>query len=261
MNVAKIGYVKPLKQKNIDFIEALKAKHNVVDIAQDQNVDVILVIGGDGTLLHALHYWMHLNKPFYGINAGSIGFLMNNFDIKQDDLLFNIQNSKISVIHPLEASVVDIEGRQYKALAINEVSIFRRTNQSAKFKIKVNDIEQMSELVADGALVCTPAGSTAYNLSAGGPVLPIGSNILALTPICPFRPRRWQGALLKHYSTIKFDIIEPTYRPVSAVADFHEFYDVVSVEIKEQSNVSISIMFNQTHSLESRIMKEQFRSD
>jgi NAD+ kinase len=258
MIFTKIGYVKPLKQKNIDLLNILKAKYDLVDISQDQDVQVILVIGGDGTLLHALHYWMHLNIPFYGINAGSIGFLMNNLDLAKDDLIFTLESGKISIIHPLAANVLDVEGREYKALAINEVSIFRRTNQSAKFKIKVNNIEQMHELVADGALVSTPAGTTAYNLSAGGPLLPLGSNLLALTPICPFRPRRWQGALLQHYSTIKFEIIEPTNRPVSAVADFHEFYDVASVEIKEQSDISIKIIFNQTNSLEDRIMKEQF---
>lgn len=254
----KIGYVKPVKQKNIDLIDALKAKYRMIDISIDQNVDVILVIGGDGTLLHALHYWMHLNIPFYGINAGSIGFLMNNFNHEEQNLIESLSSGKISIIHPLKTYVKDVSGIEYQALAVNEVSIFRRTNQSAKFKIKINDVEQMSELIADGALVCTPAGSTAYNLSAGGPVLPIGSDILALTPICPFRPRRWQGALLDHYSVIKFEILEPTLRPVNAVADFHEFYDIVSVEIKEQSNISIRIIFNQMHSLENRILKEQF---
>jgi NAD+ kinase len=254
----RIGYLKPSESKDLAILAKLKLRYPLINIAEDENVDVVLVIGGDGALLHALHYLMHLNKPFYGINNGSIGFLMNKIKDLDSDLIEHISSGAISVVHPLRMNVVDYNGVEYNALAVNEVSIFRRTNQSAKFKITVDKIERMQELVADGALVCTPAGSTAYNLSAGGAVLPLESNMLCLTPICPFRPRRWQGALLKHDSVINFEILEPHKRPVSAVADFYEFHDVASVTIKEASDIKIKIIFNRLHSLEDRIIKEQF---
>ncbi|MCF8462332.1 MAG: NAD kinase [Rickettsiaceae bacterium] len=254
----KIGYTKPSTATGQKILELLKSKYELVSVNKNQNVDVILVIGGDGTLLHNIHHWMHLNVPFYGINTGNVGFLMNSYHEDNIDLIKNLNTGRISIIHPLEMLVTDSEGIQYKALAINEVSIFRRTNQSAKFKIIVDEVERMPELVADGALVATPAGSTAYNLSAGGPVVPLGSNILCLTPICPFRPRRWSGALVPHFSEIEFIILDHKLRPVGAAADFHEFHDVTSVKVKEANKIEIRIIFNNTHSLEDRIIKEQF---
>jgi NAD+ kinase len=219
--------------------------------------DLIIVIGGDGSMLHALHQYMHLNIPFYGMNAGSVGFLMNEPHL--DNFLGNINNSKATNLHPLEMQAIDINEKKFEALAINEVSIFRTTNQAAKFKIKVDDIERM-ELIADGALVSTPAGSSAYNLSAGGPIIPLTSKILCLTPICPFRPRRWHGALLSSDVHIKFDILDHEKRPVNAVADFYEFKDIKSVSIKSSTKQTIKLLFDKHHTFEDRVIKEQFIS-
>ena len=171
-------------------------------------------------MLHALHQYMDLEIPFYGINAGSIGFLMNSFH--KENFLKNLENSKVTNLYPLEMQAINTNGELSTALAINEVSIFRQSNQAAKFKIKIDNIERMV-LSADGALVSTPAGSSAYNLSAGGPIVPLTSKVLCVTPICPFRPRRWNGALLPVDVNIKFEILEPEKRPVNAVADFYEF--------------------------------------
>ena len=217
--------------------------------------DLIIVIGGDGELLHALHQYMHLHIDFYPINAGTIGFLTNNF---ADNILDKISSANKSYIHPLEMIAENIDGEKYRALAINEAYIFRTSHQAAKFSIKVNNIQRMEELVADGALVATPAGSSAYNLSAGGHILPLGSNLLCLTPICPFRPRRWKGALLQNKSKVRFDIYSPKERPVNAVADFQEFRNATWVEVVEKEDITITILFDYDHSLEDRIIKEQF---
>ncbi len=222
-----------------------------------ENADLIIVIGGDGSMLHALHQYMHLNIPFYGINAGSVGFLMNEPHL--DNFLENIESSKATNLHPLEMQAVDINEQKFNALAINEVSIFRTTNQAAKFKIKVDNIERM-ELTADGALVSTPAGSSAYNLSAGGAIVPLTSEVLCLTPICPFRPRRWYGALLASDVSIQFDILDYKKRPVNAVADFYEFKNIKSVSIQSSKKQLIKILFDKHHTFEDRVIKEQFIS-
>lgn len=221
-----------------------------------QNSDLIIVIGGDGTMLHALHQYMDLNIPFYGINSGSIGFMMNNF--YPETFLNDIQKTKATNLYPLHMNAVDSFGNEFEALAINEVSIFRQTNQAAKFLIKVDNIERMTELIADGALVATPAGSSAYNLSAGGKIVPLDSNVLCLTPICPFRPRRWHGAILPSKVTIEFDILESDKRPVNAVADFTEFNNVQRVVIKSSKDKVIKLLFDQNHTFEDRVIKEQF---
>ncbi len=242
---------------SFDKAQAIRKK-----IAQQINIhdsieesDLIIVIGGDGFVLHALHQYMHLHIPFYPINSGTIGFLTNNFT---DNILNKISSANSSYIHPIEMTAENIEGKKYKALAINEAYIFRTSNQAAKFSIKVNNIKRMEELVADGALVATPAGSSAYNLSAGGHILPLGSNLLCLTPICPFRPRRWKGALIPHRSKVRFDVHLPKERPVSAVADFQEFKNAVWVEVQEKEDITITLLFDHDHSLEDRIIKEQF---
>lgn len=222
-----------------------------------EDADLIIVIGGDGSMLHALHRYMHLNIPFYGINAGSVGFLMNSLHL--DNFLENLQNSKTTNLYPLEMQAIGINGENFEALAINEVSIFRKTNQAAKFKIEIDGIERM-ELSADGALVSTPAGSSAYNLSAGGPIVPLTSKVLCLTPICPFRPRRWNGALLPADVTIKFDILNYEKRPVNAVADFYEFQDIKSVSVRSSNKQVIKILFDERHTFEDRVIKEQFSS-
>ena len=239
--------------KALEIIERLKIFY---DYTTPEKAELIVVIGGDGELLHALHKYMHLNIPFYGINAGSIGFLMNS--LIDSDLPINIHEATITHLHPLTMEAVAFNGITYSALAINEASIFRKTNQAAKFRIEVDDIERMPELIADGAIVSTPAGSSAYNLSAGGAILPLSSNLLCLTPICPFRPRRWQGALLPSSSLIKFDIFENYKRPVNAVADFQEFENIKSVIVRSLQNKVIKLLFDQHHSLEDRIIKEQF---
>lgn len=222
-----------------------------------EEADLIIVIGGDGSMLHALHNFMHLNIPFYGINAGSVGFLMNGLHL--ENFLYNLRNSQITKLYPLEMQATSVDGKKFEALALNEVSIFRTTNQAAKFKIRINDIERI-ELSADGVLVSTPAGSSAYNLSAGGPIVPLTSKVLCLTPICSFRPRRWNGALLPIDVKINFEILECRKRPVNAVADFFEFKNIESVSIKSTDRQVINILFDSHHTFEDRVIKEQFTS-
>lgn len=230
---------------------------SLVKACPPEEADVIIVIGGDGSMLHALHQYMNLDVPFYGINAGSIGFLMNSFH--EENFLENLENSKVTNLYPLEMRTVNINGESSTALAINEVSIFRNTNQAAKFKILVDGIERI-ELSADGALVSTPAGSSAYNLSAGGPIVPLTSKVLCVTPICPFRPRRWNGALLSVDVNIEFEILESEKRPVNAVADFYEFKNIKSVKIKSTNKKVIRILHDEHHTFEDRVIKEQFSS-
>lgn len=218
--------------------------------------DIIIVIGGDGELLHALHKYMHLNKPFYGINAGSIGFLMNEFHV--ENFISNIKNAEVTKLYPLIMKATDHRGVIHEALAINEVSIFRKTNQAAKFSVEIDGVERMPMLSADGALVATPAGSSAYNLSAGGTIVPLSANVLCLTPICPFRPRRWHGAILPADATITFKILDIFRRPVNAVADFYEYQNVETVEIKRKTDSYISILYDENHTFEDRVIKEQF---
>ena len=222
-----------------------------------EEADVIIVIGGDGSMLHSLHKYMDLDIPFYGINAGSIGFLMNSFH--EENFLKNLENSQATNLYPLEMQAVNVDGKLSTALAINEVSIFRQSNQATKFKIKVDNIERII-LSADGALVSTPAGSSAYNLSAGGPIVPLKSKVLCVTPICPFRPRRWNGALLPVDVHIEFEILEPEKRPVNAVADFYEFKNVKSVKVVSTDKKVIRILHDKHHTFEDRVIKEQFSS-
>ena len=224
--------------------------------ADPKDAELIVVIGGDGTMLHALHQYMDLNIPFYGINSGSVGFLMNNFH--EENFLENLINAQYTNLYPLEMKAINAKGEEFKALAINEVSIFRQTNQAAKFRISIDGVERLAELTADGALVATPAGSSAYNLSAGGTIVPLGSNVLCLTPICPFRPRRWRGAVLPANVTIEFDVFESKKRPVSAVADFNEFTNIEKVIIKSSKDRVIKLLFDQNHTFEDRVIKEQF---
>ncbi|MFK8039743.1 MAG: NAD kinase [Rickettsiaceae bacterium] len=242
--------------------EALEISHllslscNIVLSIEDATI--IIVIGGDGQLLHALHQYMDLNKIFYGINVGTIGFLMNSFN--KNKILEKIANASMAQLNPLVMKVQDIDGNMHTALAINEVSIFRNTNQSAKIRVLVDGFQRMEELISDGLMVSTPAGSSAYNLSAGGPILPLDSNVLCLTPICAFRPRRWGGALLPVNSKITFEILEVHKRPVNAAADFYEYRNIKSLEIESLPSKTINLLFDQHHNLEDRIIKEQFRS-
>jgi len=253
ISIEKLALVHNDSIRSLKIIDKLKSLYKFV---VPEKADAIIVIGGDGELLHALHKYMELDIPFYGINSGSIGFLMNVPNVLKLDQYLN--TSIGAHLHPLEMKVETVKGVIHTALAINEVSIFRQTNQAAKFRIEVDNIERMPELIADGALISTPAGSSAYNLSAGGPIVPLGSNVLCLTPICPFRPRRWQGALLPSSAVIKFDMLEVDKRPVNSVADFHEVQDVKSIIVKSREDKLIRLLFDKNHSLKDRVIKEQF---
>ena len=220
-----------------------------------ENARVIVAIGGDGTLLNALRKSEGRDIPIYGINKGSVGFLMNsaNFD-KLDE---KIADAESVTIYPLSMTATDVYGAKFKSIAFNEISLLRQVRQAAKISISIDNVTRMDELICDGILVATPAGSTAYNLSAHGPIIPLKSEILALTPISAFRPRRWRGALLPSSASIRFDIIDPKERPVSATADEVEVRDVTTVEII-QASMTKTLLFDKGHSLEERILKEQF---
>jgi len=223
---------------------------------KSETPDVIVVLGGDGFMLQVMHKYMSRNIPFYGMNCGTVGFLMNTYSPKL--LIEKISESRCHILHPLHMYARNIQGKDYELLAINEVSLFRQSRQAAKTRITVDHVVRIPEMVSDGVLVTTPAGSTAYNSSAGGPIIPLGANVISLTPISPFRPRHWRGALLHHNSSINFENLDPAKRPLSAVADFTEVRDVVSVSVHEQQKTSIKLLFDPEHNLEERIIKEQF---
>ena len=240
----------------------LKKIFKLIDITEIKNKkpDAIIVIGGDGLMLHSIHKYMHLNIPFYGIKTGNLGFLMNQPDsskVLAKDLLENIHSSKKISLHLLEMKATDIKGNVSKELAFNEVSMLRQTHQAAKIEIHINGKSQLKELISDGVIVSTPAGSTAYNLSAGGPILPISANLLAVTPISPFRPRRWNGALLDSKTEIRVKVIDPKRRPVSATADSHEIRNVKDVFVK-MTNKTIHLLFDKDYPFEDRSTAEQF---
>jgi NAD+ kinase len=240
------------------------AKHySLVDAAQkrrgsksDAAADVIVVLGGDGFMLQTMHQYMARNIPFYGMNCGTVGFLLNSYSPKR--LLDRIDEARCHLLHPLRMYARNLHGKDYELLAINEVSLFRQTRQAAKIRITVDHVVRIPEMTSDGVLVATPAGSTAYNSSAGGPIIPLDSNIIALTPLSPFRPRNWKGALLSHHSSVTFEVLDPKKRPVSAVADFTEIRDVVSVAVHEHQKMLIKVLFDPERNLEERIIKEQF---
>lgn len=253
-----IGCIADKTDKAQAVFQSIMTRYKLIDIASypEQKVDVIVVLGGDGFMLHSLHRFMHRAVPFYALNSGTIGFLMNVHS--KDCLLERLEHAECTLVSPLKMLAKTINDIEYQALAVNEVSLLRESNQAAKISISIDNAVRMKELVADGILVATAAGSSAYNLSAGGPIIPMGANILALTPISPFRPRRWHGALLPHTATIRFDIIDPYKRPVSATADFNEVRDIISVEIKEDTEHKLQLLFDPDHSLEERIIREQF---
>jgi NAD+ kinase len=218
--------------------------------------DVIVALGGDGLMLETLHANMQSKQPIYGMHRGTVGFLMNEFS--EHELLARLADARETVINPLLMRATDTDGKVHIHHAINEVSLFRQTHQAARLRILVDERERMSELKADGVLVATPAGSTAYNLSVQGPILPINAELLALTPISPFRPRRWHGALLPNTAFVVVEVMEHDKRPVAAVADNDEARNVVRVEIVTDRSVSLRMLFDPGHSLEERIIREQF---
>ncbi|TSD88849.1 NAD kinase [Mycobacterium sp. KBS0706] len=242
-----------------DTAEALAAQARLVarwGQYPPESADVIVALGGDGFLLETLHRCVERRRPIYGMNCGSVGFLLNDF--QEEDLASRVAAARTVILHPLRMRATTVDGTVHEALGINEVSVLRQTRQTAKLRITVDGIVRMPELICDGAIVSTPAGSTAYNLSAHGPIIPLGAGILALTPISAFRPRRWRGALLPQRARIVLDMLELPKRPVSAVADSTEVRDVARVEIAEDRSVSLHLLFDPGKTLEERILKEQF---
>lgn len=221
-----------------------------------QDADVLVVLGGDGFMLHTLHEHVEFNVPVFGMRLGDVGFLMNRY--QTSDLVERIHRAREVTLNPLVMRAESVEGEVHQALAINEVALLRQTNQAAHIRVCVNGQERLSKLVADGVLVATAAGSTAYNLSAHGPILPLGTEAIVLTPISPFRPRRWQGAILPAQTLIEFEVLRPERRPVSVTADYDEFRDIKKVVVQQDTTTSHRLLFDPEHSLEERIINEQF---
>ena len=239
-----------------DAQAALAAMRKHYPDADTADADVVVALGGDGFMLQTLHRFLDSKKPIYGMNLGSVGFLMNQYS--PDGLEARLTAAEPAHVHPLRMKAVTGDGKPHEALAFNEVSLLRETRQAAKIRIVVDDRVRIGELICDGVLICTPAGSTAYNLSAHGPILPIDAALLALTPISAFRPRRWHGALLPHRARTRFEILDPQKRPVSAVADDLEVRNVVSVDVAADRSISMTMLFDAGHSLDERILAEQF---
>jgi NAD+ kinase len=231
----------------------LRARYGEVPVEQ---ADVIVALGGDGFMLRTLHRYLALDKPVFGMKLGTVGFLMNQF--RAEDLRERLARAQPTPLHPLVMETVGESGATTTALAFNEVSLLRQTKQAAHIRVYLNGVAKIDELMCDGVLLCTSAGSTAYNLSAHGPILPLGADVLAMTPISPFRPRRWRGAILRAGTEVKFEILDPYKRPVSATADSHEVRDVVEVTIRESREKTVTLLFDPEHNLEDRILNEQF---
>jgi NAD+ kinase len=234
-------------------LEALVAQH---DQHAPDDADVLVALGGDGFMLQTLHRHGGLGKPVYGMKLGTVGFLMNHY--RDGGLLERLAVAEPAVLRPLEMIAQTESGASVGSLAYNEVSLLRQTRQAAHLAIDLNGKPRLDELICDGVMVATPAGSTAYNFSAHGPILPLGSSVIALTPIAAFRPRRWRGALLKSATEVRFRVLDPYKRPVSATADSHEVRDVVEVTIRESRDRTVTLLFDPEHNLEERILSEQF---
>jgi NAD+ kinase len=242
-----------------DRPEAIEAKARLAGlygVVGEDEADVVVALGGDGFMLETLHRNLAMRRPIYGMNRGSVGFLMNEY--REDQLIERIAAAEKAIIHPLSMTAIDSQGAPHHALAINDVSLLRETRQTAKLRIIIDGRPRLEELICDGALVSTPAGSTAYNLSAHGPIIPIDAQVLALTPISAFRPRRWRGALLSHKAKVSFQILEADKRPVSAVADNFEVRGVIEVHVLEDRSISLAMLFDAGRSLEERVLSEQF---
>ena len=234
--------------------EELRQRYQVVPV---QQADVVVALGGDGLMLHTMHELLGTNKRIFGMNRGSLGFLMNEY--RADDLPRRIAWAVETEIHPLRMHVRDVQGQEHEALAFNEVSLFRQRHQAAKLRICVDGKVRMQELVCDGLIIATPAGSTAYNLSAHGPILPIDSPLLALTPISPFRPRRWRGAILPDTARVSVRVLEVEKRPVAAVADNREYRNVLEVDVVQDRSLAARLLFDPERSLTEKVIAEQFR--
>jgi NAD+ kinase len=249
----KIAFVASSAQEAQEARAALTQRYGDCPTSEAQ---VIVALGGDGLMLQTLHDAIDSGTPIYGMNRGSVGFLMNEY--RQTGLRARLEAAQASAIHPLVMRARDVEGREVEALAINEVSLLRQSYQAAKLRVSINRQERLAELIADGLLVATPAGSTAYNLSANGPILPLEAPLLALTPISAFRPRRWRGALLPDSAAVTIDVLEGEKRPVAAVADHTEVKAVVRVDVSMDRDRRMVLLHDPGHSLEERILREQF---
>ncbi len=236
--------------------EALRTLESRYGVVSPDEADVVIALGGDGFMLETLHRFMNRHVPIYGMHRGSIGFLMNEYE--PDRMREKVRNAVEVTLYPLRMDAVTMSGEKRSALAVNEVSLLRETRQAAKIRISIDGVVRLEELICDGVLVATPAGSTAYNLSAHGPIIPLGAGVLALTPISAFRPRRWRGALLPHDARVVFHVLEAEKRPVSAVADYTEVRDVAEVAVVEDRGCPMTLLFDPEHNLEERILKEQF---
>lgn len=252
-NFTRVAFVASPTAEAQESVQALARLYPPVD---PDDAEVIVALGGDGLMLQSLHQFMGTAKPIYGMNKGTVGFLMNEY--REDSLLDRLGNAHRSVVHPLLMEAWDAEGQAHTARAVNDVYVLRQTHQAAKLSVSVDDHVRLPELVADGILVATPAGSTAYNLSVNGPILPLNAPLLALTPISAFRPRRWRGALLPDHARIQIDVLEPKTRPVSAVADHNEFRSIAQVNVSMDRGVDLVMLHDPGHSLDERILREQF---
>lgn len=255
MTISRIACISSGTERADSALARLSERYDFVPVEKAQ---AIVVLGGDGTMLHTMHVHLRLGVPIYGMNRGTVGFLMNAYS--EDNLLERINAAEAHSLHPLEMYTETVDGKIFSALAFNEVALNRQFQQSAHIRVSVNGRVRLKKLVCDGIMVSTPAGSTAYNLSAHGPIIPLGSNVLALTPVSPFRPRRWSGALLPHTATVQFDILEPEIRPVGVSADSFEARNVIRVTVQEKHNPCAMLLFDPGHSLEERIFNEQFSS-
>jgi NAD+ kinase len=253
MTYSSISFVAAEQERAQDALKLLTDRYGCVS---NEDADVIVALGGDGFMLESLHKLMALNTPIYGMNRGSVGFLMNAFNV--DGLEERLRRAHLSHLHPLRMSVWDMDGNKHQALAINEVALRRESRLAARLSIFIDGVQRMDELICDGVMVATPAGSTAYNLSAHGPIIPMGANVLALTPVSAFRPRRWRGALLPASAAVEFKVIDPDFRPVSATADYFEVHNVTRAVISEDRSISMTLLFDPEHNLEERILNEQF---
>ena len=253
MQNIKISFIAAKSIKAQNALKKLSLKYESYSIKES---NVIVALGGDGLILSLLKDKNNLKKSIFGMNKGTVGFLLNNYE--EDNLLKRIKNAKVSKLNPIEMIAQDIDGNIFKALSLNEVSLLRQNKSAARIKIIVDDKVRLENLVCDGVMLATPAGSTAYNLSAHGPILPLGTPLLALTPICPFRPRRWKGALLPKDSKVRFEVIEPILRPISATAGEIEVRNIKYVSIETKLKSGLRLLFDNEQNLEEKILNEQF---
>lgn len=253
-SASKIAFV---AAKQPEAQHALKVLAHRYGNMPTEQADVIVALGGDGFMLESLHGAMGSGTPIFGMNRGTIGFLMNEY--RDDELPARIARAQAVSLRPLRMTAIDVNGAATTALAVNEVSLLRESRMAAKIRILIDGIVRLDEMICDGVLVATPAGSTAYNLSAHGPIVPMGADLLALTPISVFRPRRWRGALIPSKAEIAFEVLQPELRPVSATADYTEVRDVRRVEIRQDQSRCLELLFDPEHNLEERILKEQFQ--